>query len=90
MNKRLKVLLVVGNVGPYHEARAEAAAQRLDVHIIERERKSRIYDWDHKLDGKKPFSMTSYTASGETFSSSQFYKFMVHQIGKIRPDVVCI
>jgi 1,2-diacylglycerol 3-alpha-glucosyltransferase len=87
----MRTALIFDHFGPYHLARAEAAARVLDLTCIELHAKSRSYGWDAGDAGKKP-AVLSLPDAGMRGKEERAYMapLLEEALGKAKPDVVAI
>lgn len=87
----MKVVLIFDHFGPYHLARAKAAAEVMDVACIELHAKSRSYGWEVAREGGGP-ELTSLPDVGVRGRSERrmLEPHLAAALGGAAPDVVAI
>ena len=86
----MKVVLIFDHFGPYHVARAKAAAREMDLTCIELHGKSRSYGWESASKGGLPVTSLPETGARGAAERRRLEPHLAAALREARPDVVAI
>jgi len=84
--KVAKVLFLVRRIGPYHHARFQAAASRLNLAVVETRANSQEYPWEFKPNGN--YKIITFPHGNDSIRGQALEQAITSAFDTVKPNVV--